>query len=63
MTDIDGEPAMARASLVAVTKVARLLRRVGHRLKPVKDRAAIKPLARRVTDQEIEPQMRHAMDM
>lgn len=53
---------MARSSLLATTKLARLLHRVGHRLRPVKDQSAIKPLARRVTDQEFEPQMRRAMD-
>ena len=57
---LDHRP-LAPVSLHAVAKLIRLLSRVKDRHKPAKDRAAIKPLARRVTSEEIEPQMQQTI--
>ena len=55
-------PIMGSVSLYATTRLTRLLQRVKDRLKPAKDRASIKPLARRITTEEIEPHMQDAID-
>ena len=53
---------MAHASLTATSKIARLVHRFKDRLKPAKDKASIKPLARQVTNQDIKPRLNEVMD-